>query len=736
MKPVKKEQRALSDDEIVAILKAERFAALGTDTSSDLSEQRIQALDYYMGDMTSRLPAEDGQSAAVSTDVQDVVEGVLPIILDVFVSGDKVIEFKPIGPNDEAAAEQETDVVNHVFYQENDGFLTLYTAIKDALLQKNCFVKWWVEDDTDRSREAYTGLTQDAYGLIVADKDVEIVEGSEEQYQDADPLTGQPATFYNCTVETKKNVKRFKIAAVPPEEVLVHKNARTTRDATYIAHVQFKPQADAIALYPKQEEIIRAAPSSTLAADNSEATERQTVQDNQDQLQTGDDANKDMRLIEIVEHYIRFALEKDKIARRYRVTTVGTKYDILDIQEVSQFQMATGTAILMSHRLFGRSLADLTIDIQEIKTSLIRATLNNAYYANNQRMEIAESHAGENTIDDLLNNRVGGLVRTKMPGGLNMLPAQPIGNWVMSTIEYFDSVKENRTGVSRYSQGLDGDSLNHTATGISRIMDAAEMRVKLMARIFAETLLVDIFRGLHQLIQEHSEEALTVKLRGQWVKVDPREWKNRRHMTISLPVGGLGKQQMIQFLMGVLTTQETIAEKTGTNGPLVSLQNIRNTLDHIMKIAGFKTADPFFMQPGPPNPNAPPPPNPKMVEAQGKVQALKDATQAKIAGDQQQAQSDQQADAARFAHDQQMEYQKAAAQHQREVEEFQHKAALDKMKFEHEAAMEQFKAGVKLRLETHIADEKMKIEREKAEQAAALNRQQAALQREPGVNNV
>src|SRR6185437_1728881 len=127
------------------------------------------------------------------------------------------------------------------------------------------------------------------------------------------------------------------------------------------------------------------------------------------------------------------------------------------------------------------------------------------------------------------------------------IPNQPIGNWVMNTIEYFDSVRENRTGVSRYNQGLDADSLNHTATGITRIMDAAVLRVKLMARVLAETLIVDMFRGLHQLIQEHSEEAFTVKLRGQWVKVDPREWKTRRHMTVTLPLGALGKQQMLQF---------------------------------------------------------------------------------------------------------------------------------------------------------------------------------------------
>lgn len=707
-KPVNKK---LSDLEIKSILQAERSAALGSSTSSDLSAQRIVALDYYMGDMSDRMPAEEGRSSAVSSDVQDVVEGLLPIILDIFVGNDKVVEFKPQKPGDEAAAEQETDYVNHVFYEQNDGFLTLYTAIKDGLLSKNCFVKWWMEEEEDRKREDYEGLTEDAFAMLTADEDVKVV--SSETYQDTDPATGQPTKLYNAVVESVRKRKRPKIMAVPPEEILVSKAARSIADATYLAHISRKAQADLLAQFPDKATEIKEAPAATITADNNEAFARQTVQDNQDQLQTADDANKSMRLIEVAEHYCRMALEADGIARRYKITTIGSAMTVLDIEEVSSWPLATATPIIMPHRLFGRSVADLVVDIQEIKTALYRAVLDNAYFANNQRIEIAETHATENTIDDLLNNRVGGIVRTKMPGGLVPIPAQPIGHWIMPTIEYVDSVRENRTGASRYNQGLDADSLNHTATGVTRIMDAAEMRVKLIARIFAETLFVHMFRGIHQMLMEHGEAEEAVQLRGKWVPINPREWAVRRQMTISLPLGGTSKQQLLQFFSGMLgVQQQAIQFQGGANGPLVSLQNIYNTAEQMTKLAGLKSVQPFFMQPPPPDPNAPKPPDPKMVEAQGKAQAAQMDAQADAALQQDKARSQQQ-----------IEQMKALFKRQQDEAEFQHKQRLDGMKLQHDTMMEQMKTGLQMRLEAF-----------KAVEEAKLNRQQATLKAETGAD--
>lgn len=717
MKPVKPK---LDETRIKAILQAERINALGTSQSSDLSQQRIQAYDYYMGDMEADMPAPEGQSSAVDTSVQDVVEGILPILLDVLVSTDKIVEFKATTQNDKDAAEQETDYVNHVFYQENDGFVILYTLVKDMLLSKNCFLKWDMEDEEERSREPYKGLTEDAFAMLTADTDVKVVDGSVKQYP------GLAGIMYDAIAERVKNKKRCKIYAVPPEEILVSKNARDIPNAPYWAHVQRKPMADIIAKFPEKAEIIRAAPTGTNSSDNSEAFTRQTVQDNQDQTQNAEEANKEMRLVEFVEHNIRLALEEDGIPRRYKISTVGTGYAILDTEEVNAWNLASGTSIIMPHRLFGRAPADLVIDIQNIQTSLLRATLDNAYFANNQRTEIAETHCGENTIDDLLNNRVGGIVRTKMPGGLEPIPTQPIGHWTLPLIEHMQGVKENRTGISRQNQGLDGDSLNHTATGITRVMDAAEMRVKLMARVIAETVVVNAFRGIHGTLQQFSEEEAVVELRGKWVSVDPREWKTRKHMKVTLPLGGASKQQLLAFFAQQLgVQQEVLTFQGGANGPLVSLPNVRATLDQMTKLAGLPSADPYFMTPPPPDPNAPKPPDPKMVEAQANAQAAQQEQQSDAQIAQQKMASTHQLAQQKLETTAQMAQLKQQLDHQREQDKFAHQQQLDQMKFEHESRLEAMEAGLKMRLEAF-----------KAQKAAELNEQQAKLSAQANVGNV
>lgn len=712
MKPV---NQKIDYIKLKATLEAERNAALGSGESSDLSEQRMRAYNYYMGDMRADMPSGEGLSSATSSDVQDVVEGLMPILLDVLTTSENIVEFRPQSAGDEAAARQETDYVNYVFYQKNPGFLTVHNAVKDALLSKNCFVKWWMEPDEAREREKYEGLPQASLGILLADTDVEVIDM--EQYEATDPNTNQPATYFNVVTERRFKKLQPKIAAVPPEEILISKSARNVQDAPYWAHIQKKPEADCIALFPDKEQEIKDAPTAVQTVDNGEALNRQTVQDGDDALQQSADANKAMRLVELAEHYIRLPLEEDGVARRYKITTVGTKYAVLDIEEVPAWPMASGTAIIMSHRFFGRAAADLAIDIQQIKTSLLRSTLNNAYFANNQRTEVSETHASENTIDDLLNNRVGGIVRTKMPGGLNPIPTQPVGQWITPVIEYMDGVRETRTGLSKNTTGLDIDSMNHARTGaVSRIMDAAEMRVKLMARVLAETLIVDMMRGIHGMLQQYSEESEEAELSpGSWVTVNPREWKTRRDMRVNLPLGGIGKQQMLGFLSNVLGVQkELIQQQAGTNGPMVTLPNVYYTVDQMLKTAGLKSAEGYFQKPPPPDPNAPKPPDPKMVEAQAKAQATQQQAQAGIAADQEKTKSD-------LA----LEQMKLDAQQKRDQAEFAHKLVLDRLKFQHDTEMERLKT-----------QSKIQVERDKADAQIEINRQQAKEQAKPGVGEV
>src|SRR5690348_10738101 len=168
----------MSPTEVKALLEAERNDALAAIAASKLSAERSDAMDYYLGDMEKDMPASEGRSRAVSTDVADTVEGLMPALMEIFCSGDEIVKFAAVGPNDTAAAEQETDYVNHVFLQLNPGFLILYTFIKDALLSKTGIVKVWWEDRTIEERETYYDLTDDAFALLSADPDIVITAHS------------------------------------------------------------------------------------------------------------------------------------------------------------------------------------------------------------------------------------------------------------------------------------------------------------------------------------------------------------------------------------------------------------------------------------------------------------------------------------------------------------------------------------------------------------------------------
>jgi hypothetical protein len=165
--------------DLKALLSAERYDALSAMAASKLSDERASALNYYMGNMSKDMPAPDGRSKAVSSDVADTIEGLMPPLMEIFAAGEEAVQFAPVGPEDMAAAEQETDYVNHVFMQQNPGFLVLYSFIKDALLSKVGVVKVWWECREEVERETYLDQPDDAFALIVSQPGVEVVEHTE-----------------------------------------------------------------------------------------------------------------------------------------------------------------------------------------------------------------------------------------------------------------------------------------------------------------------------------------------------------------------------------------------------------------------------------------------------------------------------------------------------------------------------------------------------------------------------
>lgn len=443
-------------------------------------------------------------------------------------------------------------------------------------------------------------------------------------------LPAKMPMLHNVSLIRRKDVGCAKVDPVPPEEFGITRAAKLGDKSTwhYCYHESRQTEASLISqgFDPAQVEDLPTADFDS----SEEAQARDTVDDKQ-QGTGGQGINSSTRLIKTTEHYLLMKYEDDdKSPKLYRITTAGEGSDVLyrkddetgkkkpAIEPVAENPFDAITPYIMPHRFFGRSVADHIIDLQRLRTTLLRQLLDNMYLANNQRTEISESHATKDTFDDWISNRPGGLVRTKQPGGLIPIPNSSIGDFAYPLLEYTSQRLEQRTGVSRQGQGVDANALmNQSATAVMQVYSAAQAKVKLIARIFAETGIKGLFLTLHGVIRRNASVADTVRLRRKWVEVDPRQWRRRADMTVAVGIGTGTKEQQLAFLWQLLAVQ-----KEGILAPhlgLVEPANIYNTLKKLVEMGGLRSVDPFFTNPD--EVDAPEQqPDPKVLEIQGKMQ--------------------------------------------------------------------------------------------------------------------
>lgn len=494
-----------------------------------------------------------------------------------------------------------------------------------------------------------------------------------------------PAKVHDVTVIRRKKYGCARVEAVPPEEFAIARSAKRIRDASYTSHSTWRTQDDLIKDGYDADQV-KSLPFGEPTNDTSESIARDTVDENSGDGGSG--LNPPNRRIKTTEHFCLIDYEETGKASLYRVVTGGTPDVILkrkgkpDITPVDMHPFASITPIVMPHRFFGRSVADTVMDIMRQKSSLLRGIFDNVYLANNQRLEVAESHAHAKTLDDLLNNRPGGVVRTKQPGGVIPIANQPIGDFVFPVIEYLDATREWRTGVTRQGQGIDADALqNQSATAVNKTYSAAQARMKLIARIFAETGIKDLFSLLHATIRKNATKADTVRLRNKWVSVDPRDWKRRDDLTISVGLGSGGKAEEAMFWTHNLQIQQQIFMVPGQN--LVKPIHIYNSLKKLLAAGGEKAIDQYYADPNDPqNPARPPPPDPKAMEIQANLQMQ-----------QAQMQHDQQIALMKFQSDQQL---------------MQSKAGIEKVQAEADIATQ----NAKMQSEAALAERRFELERD------------------------
>ncbi len=622
-----KKNKEKSNIELQSLLSNQIQNALGY-LGGQLSDSRTKSLEYYLGD---KLGTEiDGRSQVVSTDVADTIESLLPNLLRVFTASDKVVHCEPMTAEDVPMAAQATAYLNHVFYKENDGFQLLYNFFKDALIEKNGFLKIYWDDSEKVDYETYENLSIVEKEALQDTKDeIEIVEEEVfedefakeefekvlEQYQAQGVDTSQVQVpnfdLYNCKIKRIKKTGRVKIESIPPEEFLIDRSAKTIEDADFVSHKVLMTRSDLVAMgYPQDE--IDELPKSDLDIYNDEQNVRLTDVDDYN-ISSATDTTTEKVLV--YESYVKYDYDEDGIAELRKIVSAGADgHHILSNMPCDNVPFVTITPIPMPHRFYGRSIAELVEDVQLMKSTVMRQLLDNMYLTNNNRVAVMD---GMVNMDDLLTTRPGGIVRTKQPPNQVMQPlqAQPISQQAFPLLSYLDSVREGRTGVSKEAQGLSPDTLNaKTATGVNALMQQTQMRSELIARVFAETGVKSLFKKIFELMVKYQDKEKIIMMSNQYIPVRPTEWKDRFNISIVVGLGTGSKEQQTIMLNSILERQlQAFQIQGGKEMPMVNLKNMYNTLTKMVENAGLKNVETYFVDPDVGKQMMPPPQPPPLT---------------------------------------------------------------------------------------------------------------------------
>jgi hypothetical protein len=607
----------MDDIEFQGIVRNEIEQALGH-YDTEYSQDRIDAMDYYLGEPFGN--EQPDRSQVVSTEVSDTIEHIMPSLMRIFTQSEEYVRFAPHGPEDVAVAEQASDYCNWVINNDNRGFEIMHNWFKDALILKNGVVKFYWDEKTDIETEEYADLNDEELTIILADPEVEIVEQDErtigEDMITPDGMMIPAPVLYDIKVKRTKTDGKVCIENVPPEEFLITSRAKSLEDADFVAHRSSMSVSDLVQMGYSRDEIEKYAGVSDV-----ETSEERTSRF--EDLEGGapyDSLDPTMRDVLVTECYIRSDYDGDGVAEFRRVLTVGNGYHVLENEECDQIPFAILSPILMPHRAIGRSVAELVMDVQLIKSTLMRQLLDNIYNTNNARVVAVE---GQVNLDDLLTNRPGGIVRTRTAGAVQPLQVPEVSSSVFPALNYMDSVREQRTGISKQSMGLDADALQSTtATAVAAMQAASQGKIEMIARVFAETGVRALFRGILHLVTKYQNKEKIIRLRNNFVTMDPRQWDNMYDVQINVGLGTGQREQQLATLFQIAAKQEGIMATMGPNNPIVTPIQYRNTLSKIAELSGFKDASEFFQDPR----NAPPPPpqqqgpNPQMQMEMAKAE--------------------------------------------------------------------------------------------------------------------
>ncbi len=570
------------DDEEFRYIVFQAIEDSQTYIDSYLAPEREEAMSYYLGDEFGN--EEEGRSRVVLTEVRDTVLAMLPSLLRIFTGGDKVIEFVPKNAEDVEGAEQATDLINYVFMQDNPGFRILHDAMKDALILKTGVLTWYKIDEESVEYYDYSGLMPEEIALLTSDPDVSV----ESMTEVIDMITGMNKT--DLRIRRVKRTPRYVVECIPPEQFLIDNEATSIDDAIYVARRKLATISELVSMGYDRQEIEENAGTGGFDMNNEVLVRNPADQSFFGLTQTTDETTDK---VFYVESYIRADRDGDGIAELHKVCSIGNGAYILHSEVVQKAPFALLAPDPTPHTIFGQSIADQTMDIQLIKSSIMRNTLDSLAQSIHPRTVVVENQVN---MADVMNVETGAIIRARAPGMVAPLATPFVGQQALGVMAYLDEVKTQRTGISRASQGLDADVLQSTTrAAVQAQLSSSQERIEMIARLFADGL-KRCFQGLLALVIQHQDKAKIIRLRNKFVPIDPRGWDASMDMVVNIALGRGSDEQRMGTLAQIIGQQKEVIQSYGPYNPLVDLAQLRQSLAQATQLAGFQDPSQFWKE--------------------------------------------------------------------------------------------------------------------------------------------
>lgn len=610
-------QKKMTDEDLVSLVNQEFETAMGV-PGGEISDERAEAWRYYLGEPFGN-EVED-ESQVVTSEVEDTVDGIVPAMLRMFTTQDNLLSFEPVGAEDEAASQQESDYVNHVFFKEvENSFEVLYNWIFDALAQKNGIVKAYWDVSERVSSETYEGLSEDDILELMEDDELEMVEFEERKAETVVGAEAVTETVFDAKFRRVAKSGRCAVDNIPPNEYRISNDANRLNPARarMVGHERTVTRSDLLEMKFDEKKVQALTPQKQTIESTEEASRKNKTDDQKTPPERLDKSQDEFLLREA---YIRVDRDGDGRAELKQVFTVGS--DLLEESDADRQPFHVICPHPLPHKHFGRASAEKAMQSQLVTSTLLRQILMNLYHTNRPRHGVYEQAMGDTTMDDLLTTKVGTVTRFARPmnEAYQAMTVPFTAGASFPMLEYFNRATQKRTGVGSDSEGLEPDALkNIQTTVLAQASDMSKMKIEAIARIFAETGFKSLFLHIHELLLKHQTKVERVKLRGQYVSVKPTEWKTRRNMTVNIGLGMGTREQKLIHLDAIWDKQSKMVEAGGLN-LTVTPKNIYNTAVEYVRNANFKVPAMFFTDPG--NKEAPPPSSEqeKLQQAQLQVQ--------------------------------------------------------------------------------------------------------------------